>query len=298
MIDADLVVDASGRGTRLPAWLDEWGFDRPREDTVDVGISYATHQVRMSDATVSEAVPAVIVAGASRRQPRGLGMLRYEDGTWIVTTFGVAKAQPPQDFSGMCALADAVLPAHISTALRSAAPIGPAGVPPLPHQPVAALRRDDPLPHRDRPVRRRRGQLQSDVRPRHDDDVHPGRQPARGAGIRRPRHRRAAVEGDGENHLSRVDDERHRRPDPASGQGRRSPGGTARSGACSTSFSVRPKRNPFWRNGFCAASASSTASTWCRRRNSSGAPSATTWRCGGPAARAQADGERSRSGSR
>src|SRR5258705_7053362 len=48
-VDADLVVDAAGRGTRLPAWLDKWGFERPREDTVDVGIAYATHQVHIPE---------------------------------------------------------------------------------------------------------------------------------------------------------------------------------------------------------------------------------------------------------
>lgn len=142
VVDADLVVDASGRGTRLPAWLDEWGFDRPREDTVEVGISYATYQVRMSDATLEDAIPAVIVAGASRRQPRGLGMLRYEDGTWVLTTFGVAKTEPPQDFSGMCALADTVLPPHMSTALRSAAPIGPVA---LHRYPTSRWRRYDEM---------------------------------------------------------------------------------------------------------------------------------------------------------
>ena len=34
---ADLVVDASGRGSRLPTWLQEWGFDQPRVDAVKVG---------------------------------------------------------------------------------------------------------------------------------------------------------------------------------------------------------------------------------------------------------------------
>ena len=28
-VPADLVVDAAGRGTRLPVWLEQWGFDRP-----------------------------------------------------------------------------------------------------------------------------------------------------------------------------------------------------------------------------------------------------------------------------
>ncbi len=48
-VDADLVVDAAGRGTRLPVWLEQWGFDRPREDTVDVGIAYATHQIHIPE---------------------------------------------------------------------------------------------------------------------------------------------------------------------------------------------------------------------------------------------------------
>ena len=118
---ADLVVDATGRGTRLPVWLEEWGFERPREDTVDVGIGYATHQVLMPEGLIPE---KVVVAGASREQPVGLGMLYYEDGTWGLTTFGVAKVEPPRNFADMCALADTILPAHVAAALRRSEPIG------------------------------------------------------------------------------------------------------------------------------------------------------------------------------
>ena len=120
-IPADLVVDAAGRGTRLPVWLQQWGFDRPREDGVDVGIGYATHQLRIPDGLITE---KVVIAGASREQPRGLGMLYYEDGTWGLTTFGVAKIEPPHDFAGMCALADEVVPPHIAAAIRLGEPIG------------------------------------------------------------------------------------------------------------------------------------------------------------------------------
>jgi 2-polyprenyl-6-methoxyphenol hydroxylase-like FAD-dependent oxidoreductase len=76
-VAADLVVDATGRGTRLPMWLRQWGFEAPDEETVDVGIDYSTHQVRIPDGLVEE---KVVVAGASRRHPVGLGMLYYEDG--------------------------------------------------------------------------------------------------------------------------------------------------------------------------------------------------------------------------
>jgi flavin-dependent dehydrogenase len=120
-LPADLVVDAAGRGTRLPVWLAQWGFDRPSEDIVDVGISYATHQLRIPEGLIAE---KVVVCGASREQPLGLGMLCYEDGTWVLTTFGVAKVEPPHDFAGMCQLADEILPAHLAAAVRRGEPIG------------------------------------------------------------------------------------------------------------------------------------------------------------------------------
>jgi 2-polyprenyl-6-methoxyphenol hydroxylase-like FAD-dependent oxidoreductase len=120
-VPADLVVDTAGRGTRLPVWLEQWGFDRPPEAGVDVGISYASQQLRIPEGLIGE---KVVVAGAHRKQPRGLGMLCYEDGTWGLTTFGVAKVEPPHDFAGMCSLADEVVPSHLAAAIRTAEPIG------------------------------------------------------------------------------------------------------------------------------------------------------------------------------
>jgi hypothetical protein len=115
------VVDATGRGTRLPVWLEQWGFRRPAEETVDVGIGYATQQVHIPDGALKE---KVIVAGATRDQPLGLGMLFYEDGNWGVTTFGTGRVEPPRNFGEMCTLADEILPSHVSAALRRGEPIG------------------------------------------------------------------------------------------------------------------------------------------------------------------------------
>ncbi|MCG5431618.1 oxidoreductase [Mycobacterium sp. MYCO198283] len=120
-VAADLVVDATGRGTRLPVWLETWGYGRPREDTVDVGITYATHRVHIPEGLLRE---KVVVAGASREQPIGLGALYYEDGNWNVTTFGTGKAEPPRTFDEICALADEILPAHFAHAMRQGTPLG------------------------------------------------------------------------------------------------------------------------------------------------------------------------------
>ncbi len=120
-VSADLIVDATGRGTRVPVWLAQWGFERPREDTVDVGIGYASQRVQVPDGLLAE---KVVVAGASDDLPLGVGMLFYEDGLWNVTTFGVGKVDPPKDFDGMCALADDILPSHVAAALRAGKPVG------------------------------------------------------------------------------------------------------------------------------------------------------------------------------
>jgi 2-polyprenyl-6-methoxyphenol hydroxylase-like FAD-dependent oxidoreductase len=120
-VPADLVVDAAGRGTRLPVWLTQWGYRRPSEETIDIGINYATQQFRMPEGLIAE---KVVVAGASHDRSLGLGMLCYEDATWVLTTFGVANAKPPATFPGMLALADELLPAHFTTALAQAEPLG------------------------------------------------------------------------------------------------------------------------------------------------------------------------------
>ena len=120
-VGADLVVDAAGRGTRLSVWLTQWGFQRPAEETVDIGINYATQQFRIPEGLIAE---KVVVAGASHEQSLGLGMLGYEDGTWVLTTFGVAGAKPPRTFPEMLALADELLPAHFAVALAQAEPFG------------------------------------------------------------------------------------------------------------------------------------------------------------------------------
>ncbi|BBX65667.1 hypothetical protein MSAS_48410 [Mycobacterium saskatchewanense] len=120
-VPADLVVDAAGRGTRLQVWLEQWGFEKPVEQTIDIGIHYATHRFRMPEGLIAE---KVVVAGASHDQSLGLGMLFYEDGTWVLTTFGVANAKPPRTFPEMLVLAGELLPDHFSAALAHAEPIG------------------------------------------------------------------------------------------------------------------------------------------------------------------------------
>jgi len=120
-VAADMVIDAAGRGTRLPVWLKQWGYQPAFEATVGIGVKYASHQLRIPDGLIAE---KVVVNGASHDQSLGLGMLCYEDDTWVLTTFGVANVKPPQTFPEMLELADQLLPDHFTKALTEAEPIG------------------------------------------------------------------------------------------------------------------------------------------------------------------------------
>ena len=77
-----------------------------------MGIGYATHLLHIPDGlSPGEGRDRRRVA---RDSPLGIGMLYYEDGTWGMTTFGVAKVEPPENFAEMCDLADQILPVNIA----------------------------------------------------------------------------------------------------------------------------------------------------------------------------------------
>ena len=42
----DLVVDATGRGSQSPQWLEEIGYPNPEEERLEIGLGYATRLFR------------------------------------------------------------------------------------------------------------------------------------------------------------------------------------------------------------------------------------------------------------
>ena len=120
-LDADLVVDATGRGARTPFWLDSLGYGRPLEDHVVVHVTYMSQVLSMVPDALHE---LGFVVGFVPGRPRGLGMLHCENDTWVFTVMGIAGCEPPRDFPGMCEFVEDCAPAHMLAAIREARPIG------------------------------------------------------------------------------------------------------------------------------------------------------------------------------
>jgi 2-polyprenyl-6-methoxyphenol hydroxylase-like FAD-dependent oxidoreductase len=95
---ADLVVEASGRGSRITAWLEELGIGGVRERTIDVGLVNATRLYRTPEG--AEDFPlTVLQADPYGGRPGRSGMvLPIEGGRWMVSLAGTrGGGEPPAD---------------------------------------------------------------------------------------------------------------------------------------------------------------------------------------------------------
>lgn len=122
---ADLVVDASGRGSRTPQWLTEIGGRAPVEERIETGLAYATRVYR---ATIDPAVAQYggIYLVPHPRMPRAVVVLPIEEpGLYLVTMSGITGNHPPTDPDGFEAYADRLEHPIVSEWLASATAQGP-----------------------------------------------------------------------------------------------------------------------------------------------------------------------------
>jgi 2-polyprenyl-6-methoxyphenol hydroxylase-like FAD-dependent oxidoreductase len=119
---ADLVVDASGRGSHAAAWLEASGYAKPEEERVQVGIGYTSRLFRRSAEHISG--DFAVVVPATRDGKRGGAMLAQEGMRWIVTLFGYFGNCAPVELEGFMEFARSLPSADIYEVLRSAEPIG------------------------------------------------------------------------------------------------------------------------------------------------------------------------------
>lgn len=122
-LDADLVVDAMGRGARTPAFLERLGFERPTENHTVARYSYASQQLSVPDGSIAQ---RLVLFNPGGGRPGGL-LLACEHDTWMLAIGQPTEnGDPPTDYDAMLALAEPLLPPAIFDGLRQAHPIGEA----------------------------------------------------------------------------------------------------------------------------------------------------------------------------
>jgi 2-polyprenyl-6-methoxyphenol hydroxylase-like FAD-dependent oxidoreductase len=97
VIEADLVVDATGRNSATPDWLAEIGYDRPREDRIPVGLSFTTGHYRLRDRRIGDGAVAVAVEVTPGPDDRRGALLLHLGGGRCVLTLTAPDERMPTD---------------------------------------------------------------------------------------------------------------------------------------------------------------------------------------------------------
>jgi len=121
---ADLVVDATGRGSRTPSWLESSGFAAPPEERVEVAVSYTTRLFERQEAHLGGDEAVVIPPTPAGK--RGGVMLVQEGKRWTVTLMSHFSAKPPEELSGFIEFAKSLPSRDIHEVVSRATPIGDA----------------------------------------------------------------------------------------------------------------------------------------------------------------------------
>jgi 2-polyprenyl-6-methoxyphenol hydroxylase-like FAD-dependent oxidoreductase len=120
-ITADLVVDATGRGSRTPVWLEELGFQRAAEEKIKIDLVYASRFFKLDSDPFGKDL--AINPVASPRNPRGAFFGKFHDGVALLSQTGVLGDHPPRDPEGFVAFAKTLSAPEIHPAIQTAEPL-------------------------------------------------------------------------------------------------------------------------------------------------------------------------------
>jgi 2-polyprenyl-6-methoxyphenol hydroxylase-like FAD-dependent oxidoreductase len=117
---ADLVIDATGRGSHTPQWLAALGYDVPPESEVKIGVGYTTRLYRR-DPNQQE---WNYVTPTAPVQTRLGGAFPIEGDRWIVTLGGYFGDHAPDDERGFLDYARSFDAPEIAQIVATATPLG------------------------------------------------------------------------------------------------------------------------------------------------------------------------------
>lgn len=120
-LPADLVIDCSGRGSRVPAWLEAMGFLAPPVDEMRIDARYRTRCFRLPPgrAAALRTLFVTAVPGIPR-----YGVIGYVEGeTWMCSLGGLGGQTAPADLEGFLAFARSLAVPDLYELLREAEPI-------------------------------------------------------------------------------------------------------------------------------------------------------------------------------
>ena len=118
----DLVVDASGRRSKLPQWLVDIGYEPPQEEMVNGFLAYASriYEAPLRNERTSK---IVYIQAAPPNVTRGGIVQPIEHNRCLVTVLGLGRDYPPVDEDGFFEFARSLRSPYVYDFIRDARPL-------------------------------------------------------------------------------------------------------------------------------------------------------------------------------
>ncbi|MBB5168205.1 NAD(P)/FAD-dependent oxidoreductase [Mycobacterium sp. AZCC_0083] len=121
LLTTDLIIDATGRGSRAPVFLEEFGYVRPPVEELEMRIAYATMPVRVPPGMLRE---LVLTVNPVASRPTTFAMFAVENDTYLVLGGTLGGQQPPSDRAELLEFIAEFAPRHALDAIRAGEPLG------------------------------------------------------------------------------------------------------------------------------------------------------------------------------
>lgn len=129
VLPADFVVDASGRRSRAPKWLESLGYDAPPETVINARLGYASRLFRgvgsFKIGALDTGAACTFIQAAPPHHKRGGIIFPIENGLWILTIVGGDADYPPSDEAGFLEFVRSLRSPIIYDAVKNAEPVTP-----------------------------------------------------------------------------------------------------------------------------------------------------------------------------
>ena len=122
VLGTELVVDATGRGSRTPAWLDTLGYQRPKREQVRIELGYVSRTYRMRPDALGGDL--AVLQAATPTHPRTGALQVLEGDRSLLTLAGILGDHPPTDPAGFLDFARSLQYPDIYQAICDAEPLG------------------------------------------------------------------------------------------------------------------------------------------------------------------------------
>jgi 2-polyprenyl-6-methoxyphenol hydroxylase-like FAD-dependent oxidoreductase len=135
-LEADLVVDTSGRNSQIPNRLAEMGFKKPEETVVTVNIRYASCRFKLPEKQKMDSQLVLIHPEVPKESKFAL-FSAMEGGLWSLSLAGYWGDYPPEDIAGFLEFARQLDEQDVYEAVKNATPVSEIKL----YRPPSSLRR-------------------------------------------------------------------------------------------------------------------------------------------------------------